>query len=190
MSLCHLNGIIGKIFKNITPNRKKSRKVLNVLQLQVFSFFPFGHTTGHFGTWLPADTSSEASFTRKGTFDPQSSMKEETSQQCPNLQVPPLSATLTWAEINQQSFLWNTHCTDVRGMMHNLNTSRHWTAAMFPRMLKCFGNHLESFYERFAFFGDNKKKKHINFSFWRFPFSSNSGVPPWNYFFNPVLICL
>lgn len=156
MSLCHLNGIIGKIFKNITPNRKRSRKGLSVLQLQVFSFFPFGHTTGHFGTWLPADTSSEASFTRKGTFDPQSSTKEETSQQCPNLQVPPLSATLTWAEINQQSFLWNTYCSDFRGMMHNINTSRHWTAAMFPRMLKCFGNHLESFYERFAFFGDKK----------------------------------
>lgn len=47
---------------------------------------------------------------------------------------------------------------------------------MFPRMLKCFGNHLGGLYEGFAFFGD----KNINFGFWRFPFSFHPGITPHN----------
>ncbi len=53
-------------------NQQKPREVSSLLQLhrQVFSFFPFGHTTGYIGTWLPTDTSREVSFIKKGTSDP------------------------------------------------------------------------------------------------------------------------
>lgn len=133
--------------------------------------------TGHSGTWLPA----EVSFSRKETSDPKP-LGRRASLQFPDPQVPPLYCQQLWTEQRSLSrtceiqLLWNTYYSDFQGTTHKLNTSRHWTAAMFPRTFKCFDNHLGGLYEGFAFFGD----KNINFGFRRFPFSFHPGILPRN----------
>lgn len=52
-----------------------------------------------------------------------------------------LPIALNREEINQSSFLWNTYRSNFQETMWKLNTSRHWTEATFPRMLKCSENH-------------------------------------------------